>query len=174
MKYLGYLLLVIGFISAALVGTYDREIINWYYFVPCAVIGVVGVVVLRVTTHKATKGEGKLDSDIKLIETSLGSLVQKIDRFNSEKETIGVYDIHDKIDELFIEDINTFVNARKSIIHRYDINSYADLMNHFAAGERYLNRSWSASADGYVDEAYTYIAKAAEQFDITKQHFDQL
>ena len=75
---------------------------------------------------------------------------------------------------LFIDDINTFVEARKSIIHRFDMQSYADLMNHFAAAERYLNRSWSASADGYIDESYTYIAKAAEQFEVTKQHFDKL
>jgi hypothetical protein len=37
-------------------------------------------------------------------------------------------------------------------------------MNSFAAGERYLNRVWSASADGYIDEVNTYIEKAKEQF----------
>ena len=37
-------------------------------------------------------------------------------------------------------------------------------MSSFAAGERYLNRVWSASADGYIDEVNTYIEKAREQF----------
>ena len=37
-------------------------------------------------------------------------------------------------------------------------------MSAFAAGERYLNRVWSASADGYVDEAREYIERAREQF----------
>jgi hypothetical protein len=37
-------------------------------------------------------------------------------------------------------------------------------MSHFAAGERYLNRVWSASADGYIDEVNTYLDKAQEQF----------
>jgi len=37
-------------------------------------------------------------------------------------------------------------------------------MSCFAAGERYLNRVWSASADGYVDEVNTYLDKAQSQF----------
>jgi hypothetical protein len=37
-------------------------------------------------------------------------------------------------------------------------------MSSFAAGERYLNRVWSASADGYIDEVSAYIDKAREQF----------
>jgi hypothetical protein len=36
-------------------------------------------------------------------------------------------------------------------------------MNSFAAGERNLNRVWSASTDGYIDEAHDYIALAREQ-----------
>jgi hypothetical protein len=44
-------------------------------------------------------------------------------------------------------------------------------MSHFAAGERYLNRVWSASADGYVDEVNAYMVKAEEQF---SEAFDQL
>jgi len=32
------------------------------------------------------------------------------------------------------------------------------------AGERYINRVWSASTDGYVDEVRTYLKRATEQF----------
>ncbi len=174
MKIAGYLLMIVGFISGALVGTYNKEVINWYHFVPSLFVGVAGVIFLRRAMHSQTKGEDKLGSDIKNIETSLNSIVKKIDTFNKEKESIGVYDIHEKIDTLFIDDINTFVEARQSIIHRFNMQSYADLMNHFAAAERYLNRSWSASADGYIDESYAYIAKAAQQFDVTKQQFEKL
>jgi hypothetical protein len=37
-------------------------------------------------------------------------------------------------------------------------------MSHFATGERYLNRCWSASTDGYIEEVHTYIGRAREQF----------
>ena len=33
-------------------------------------------------------------------------------------------------------------------------------MSEFAAGERYMNRAWSASADGYVEEAASCIDQA--------------
>ncbi len=65
--------------------------------------------------------------------------------------------VQHRIDELFPGDLNTFVEARETIPHVYGLQAYADVMSHFAAGERYLNRVWSASADGYVDEVRTYL-----------------
>jgi hypothetical protein len=56
------------------------------------------------------------------------------------------------------------VDARESIAHRHGLAVYGEIMSSFAAGERYLNRVWSASADGYIDEVNTYIEKAREQF----------
>ena len=50
------------------------------------------------------------------------------------------------------------------IAHSYGLAAYADVMSCFAAGERYLNRAWCASADGYIDEIHQYIDKAREQF----------
>jgi hypothetical protein len=69
-----------------------------------------------------------------------------------------------RIDELFIDDIDKFVDARESIAHRYGLAAYGEVMGSFAAGERYLNRVWSASADGYIDEVNAYLEKTREQF----------
>ncbi len=69
-----------------------------------------------------------------------------------------------RVDELFVEDLEMFVDARESIAHRYGLAAYGEVMSCFAAGERYLNRVWSASADGYIDEVNTYLDKAQEQF----------
>ncbi|MCZ6508515.1 MAG: hypothetical protein O7A04_10795 [Acidobacteria bacterium] len=57
------------------------------------------------------------------------------------------------------------IQARESISHRFGLQAYAEVMNAFAAGERYLNRVWSASTDGYIDEAHTYIDKARGEFE---------
>jgi len=46
----------------------------------------------------------------------------------------------------------------------HGLQAYADVMSSFAAGERYLNRVWSASADGYIDEVNAYMEKAQAQF----------
>jgi len=174
MKLFGFILLALGFILSALVAVVDKETVNWVLFIPAMAVGVVGVILLRVSIKKHKKGASKVGADIENIEKSLTNIIQNMTAFNRDKENINVYDIHGKIDEIFMDDIETFLEARESIIHQYDMQSYADLMNHFAAGERYLNRSWSASADGYVDESKASIEKALEQFSIAKDHFLQL
>lgn len=174
MKYISYLLMALGVIGSALVATVEKEMVNWTHFVITMAIGIIGVIVLRITIKRHQKGEEKVDADISNIEKSLVNIVQKMNAFNQDKKSINVYDIHEKIDEIFVDDIDTFLTARESIIHQYDMQSYADLMNHFAAGERYLNRSWSASADGYVDESYAYVGKSLEQFTIAQDHFNKL
>jgi hypothetical protein len=174
MKYISYLLVASGFIGSALVATVHKEMVNWTYFITTMAIGITGVIVLRITVKRHLKGEEKVDADISNIEKSLANIVKNMITFSQDKEQINVYDIHEKIDEIFLDDLEAFLKVRESIIHQYDMQSYADLMNHFAAGERYLNRSWSASADGYVNESYTYIDKALEQFTIAQDHFNKL
>lgn len=80
------------------------------------------------------------------------------------KADIPPYELRFEIDRRFRTDLNRFVAARESLVHIYGLQAYADIMSAFAAGERYLNRVWSASADGYVDEAREYIGRAREQF----------
>jgi hypothetical protein len=72
--------------------------------------------------------------------------------------------LRDAIDARLRDDLRRFADARETIIHLFGLQVYANLMSHFAAGERYINRVWSASADGYDAEARTYLGKAATQF----------
>jgi hypothetical protein len=74
-----------------------------------------------------------------------------------------VYEARFEIDRLLREDLNNFANARESMHHVFGLQNYADVMSAFAAGERYVNRVWSASTDGYVDEVRTYLKRATEQ-----------
>ena len=59
------------------------------------------------------------------------------------------------------------------MVHLFGLQTYADIMSKFAAGERYVNRVWSASADGYDHEASTYLEKAAVQFREAQQQLLQ-
>ncbi|MEE9465766.1 MAG: hypothetical protein V3W14_09380, partial [Candidatus Neomarinimicrobiota bacterium] len=79
-----------------------------------------------------------------------------------------------RIDASFPDDLETFTSSREVISHLFGLQAYADVMSEFAAGERYLNRVWSASADGYVDEVNTYIGMAAEQFSVALERITQL
>jgi len=174
MKKLGMILITIGFLAASWVGVQDALQINWHWFVPAAAVGVLGVFLARRGAKAAAEHADTVAANIEGIATSLASLAHKVAQLNREKETIPVYDVHARIDEALLDDIATFVDARETIAVRYGLQAYADVMSHFAAGERYINRVWSASADGYIDEVSAYLARAEEQFADTLAEFQKV
>jgi len=164
MKWIGFLLVTVGFVGAALAAVVDQSVIQWLWYVPALVVGVAGVVMIRVDHARQHKTEHHVAANIETIEGSLTRIAANIDKLNADKHSIDTYDVRHKIDELFIDDLELFVDARQSIVHRYGLAAYGEIMGSFAAGERYLNRVWSASADGYIDEVNEYLQKAKDQF----------
>ena len=172
MKLIGYLMITIGFLAGSLTtmiktDTVDwkaNDLVSWVYFAISMAIGIVGVFIVRAGHKKVHTSEETLSKNISSVETSLENIVKNITELNSQKDSIDTYDVRFKIDELFPNDLTNFVDARKSISHIFGLVAYGDVMSSFAAGERYLNRVWSASADGYIDEVNTYIERAKEQF----------
>ena len=165
MKNLGYLLITAGFLIGALVSVLDEEIVRWGLYAVALAVGVAGIIIVRTVTHRQAREGGKLARGMKDIDASLGRIVANIQQLNSQKAALHPYDVRMRLDELFPDDINTFVEARESISHVYGLQAYADVMNYFTAGERYLNRVWSASADGYVDEIEEYLERSEVQFE---------
>ncbi|NQT03646.1 MAG: hypothetical protein HQ580_16575, partial [Planctomycetes bacterium] len=134
----------------------------WY--IPAIGLGIAGVVLIRVDIARHSKTEHHVASRIETVESSLEKIATNINKLNTDKHSINTYDMRHRIDELFVDDLAMFVDARESIAHRYGLAAYGEVMSTFAAGERYLNRVWSASADGYIDEVNAYLEKAREQF----------
>lgn len=174
MKKLGYLMLTLGFLAGSLTAVVDKEQIRWDHFAFAFILGAAGVACVRISDRRENLHEGKLASNMQAVETSLDRIVKNMTDLNAEKASINTYDVRHRIDELFTDDLNTFVEARESIAHTHSLNDYADVMSSFAAGERYLNRVWSASTDGYIDEVNAYLDKAKEQFVDTHQKVCQL
>lgn len=164
MKQLGFLMVTVGFIAASLAAVLDVETIKWLWYAPALALGIAGVVVIRTHVAKHTKADHHVAANIETIEASLGRIAANISQLDADKHSIDTYDVRHRIDDLFVDDLETFVDARQSIAHRYGLAAYGEVMTTFAAGERYLNRVWSASADGYIDEVNDYIEKAKDQF----------
>lgn len=183
MKLLGFLLVTAGFILAALAAVVDQSAlksldtvdeaavepagertVRWAWYIPALAVGVLGVAIVRTTEARQSKTEHRVAANIESIETSLARIAANIEKLNDEKHSIDTYDMRHRVDDLFAEDLETFVDARESIAHRYGLKAYGEIMTSFAAGERYLNRVWSASADGYIDEVNAYLEKARNQF----------
>ena len=174
MKKLGYLMITLGFLAGALTAVVDQEQIRWDHFALAFILGAVGVAFVRISDRRESRHEGKLASNMQSVETSLEKIVKNMTGLNAEKASINTYDVRHRIDELFTDDLNAFVEARESITHTYSLSAYADVMSSFAAGERYLNRVWSASVDGYIDEVNAYLDKALTQFVETDHKVRQL
>ncbi len=165
MKILGYVLLTVGFLGGSYFAVLEAESVPIGRFLAMFAIGVLGVILARIASHKESRDVEMVSANIDAIGSSLERIVESARTFDEGKESIDVYELRHHIDREFPDDLDTFVQARKSIAHSFGLQAYAEVMNPFAAGERYLNRVWSTSTDGYIDEAHTYITKAHEQFE---------
>ena len=163
-----------GFIAAALAAVVDESAVRWLWYIPALGLGAAGVVFIRIDEARHSKTEHHVASRIETVESSLEKITSNINKLNAEKHSINTYDMRHRIDALFVDDLDKFVDARESITHRYGLAAYGEVMSSFAAGERYLNRVWSASADGYIDEVNAYLEKARNQFSESLEKIRQL
>ena len=164
MRRLGFLLVIVGFLAGALASVVDKTAVRWDWFIPAVAVGFVGVVLVRLGHRRETRATEKLVSNMRAIQDSLRRIDQNMTHLNAEKQSLDPYEVRHRLEELFADDLSTFITARESIAYSYGLAAYADVMSSFAAGERYLNRAWCASADGYVDEIHQYLGEAREQF----------
>lgn len=165
MRAIGYLLITLGFLAGSYAAVHQPEGVPLRGYLAALAVGVAGVALAQLAIRRAARHVDRLAADMETLETSLARVVENVQALDREKESIDVYALKDRIDETFPADLDAFVRARESIIHRYGLQTYADVMNPFAAGERYLNRVWSTSTDGYIDEAHEYVGRAHEQFE---------
>ncbi len=161
MKALGGTLLAVGFLSGSYMAVSEVASVPWLSYGVCAAIMIVGMVILRNARASEAENAGeKHVADVETLRTSLASLIGKVSGLESTSDDEAQLEIHHRIDAELLDDINTFVEARESMIPRFGMQRYADIMSPFANGERLINRAWSASADGYVDEVRTCVRNA--------------
>ena len=159
----GYLLLIAGFLGGAFATALDTQSTDWSLFWPAAVIALAGVIMIKRQTRGAARSEAVLTGNRAELSDSLHNIVTLLDELIARGAEDGAA-LRDAIDDRLRVDLQRFADARESLIHLFSLQTYADIMSEFAAGERYVNRVWSASADGYDQEASDYLRRAGEQF----------
>jgi hypothetical protein len=172
MRRLGFALIASGFLVGSLAAVFKESAVRWSLYVPALLVGLAGVAAARREPGgsdagdevAAGRGERALRAILERVATRLDDLIGR-------REAIDVYDMRHEIDALFLEDLDAFARDRQIIARRFGLQSYADVMSHFAAGERYLNRTWCASADGYIDEVGSALQRAAEEFAAALERF---
>ncbi len=176
-RWTGHFLLWCGFLGGVFVAVRNTEIANakwstieWPLYALAIAVGTVGVVILRMTQLQSATHADKLESDIKILEVSIRDLLAHFANLLKSKQQLDVYSIHKLIDAQLMESINNFVEARETLIHTYGLRQYAELMTDFSTAERNINRAWSASADGYVDEVWLSLERANNRLQVVAQH----
>lgn len=172
MKNTAFILVIIAFLAGAYLTSLDEKLMNWTYFIPVMVVGYVGAFLYKKAANEAAKHGDLLQNNKQVLIVSLNNVLKNLESLNGRKEQIPTYDMRFEIDKLFREDLINFAEARDSMKHLFGIQGFADIMSSFAAGERYINRVWSASTDGYVDEVLMYVEKSYTQFKHAKDEFD--
>jgi hypothetical protein len=122
-------------------------------------LGIAGVVVLRQARRDDHADEAKTEAEFSVIQRSLDLLSDTVQRLSQQVEHVPSEVLH-TIDDRCAEPLADFADARQALVKRFGLHVYAEVMTEFASAERYINRSWSAAADGYVDEVNTSLGRA--------------
>lgn len=164
---LGLILLGVGFLSCAFVTVRTKDSmeagwssIAWPAYVPAFLVGAAGVVLLRLSAHSAATQTHRISTDLKAMDESLAAIRAALSEIRADEENLDVYAVHDWIDAQLVEPLGLFVEARETLSRAFGLQLYADLMSKFALGERNINRAWSASVDGYIDEVRICLSNA--------------
>jgi len=174
MQTVAKLLVVLAFLGGAFLASLHPTEMDWVAFIPVVVVGAVGAFMAKRAESAAARHDTVLTAHRSELESSLNNILANLKDLDGRKDKIPTYDMRFEIDKLFREDLICFAEARESMKHIFGLRAYADIMSSFAAGERYINRVWSASTDGYVDEVLMYVEKAASQFQHAKEEFDKV
>lgn len=140
----------------------------WLFAVSC--FGLVGGALLVRKAQKdelaranaAAEGASEHPADARTVFARLSGrldeLTKDLDRATNDDEKLDA--IVRRIGNIQRDDVPAFVADRPALVSRLTLAGYAELMDHFAAMERQLNRAWSAAADGHLEEAMTSLHNA--------------
>ncbi len=171
MKALAIFLIIAGFVLGALFAVLSVDTVAWLPYLVAVALGFVGVVMLKRTHRAGASDSHHVAGNIGTLETALDNICRNLDDLVGRRERVPPHEFRFEIDRHFREDLTAFADARESMQHAFGLQAYADIMSAFAAGERYINRVWTASADGYVDEVMAYLEKAQRQFSEAREAF---
>jgi len=160
MKKIAHIMIAAGFLGAAFATSLHAQQVNWTMFVIAALASAAGVILSKRLDNADARSESVLSNNRNELNESISNIVSHL----RDSATLSGEQLRDWIDETLREDLRRFADARESMVHLYGLQTYADIMSNFATGERYINRVWSSSADGYDAEAEAYLGRAAEQF----------
>ena len=135
------------------------HLIPWMWYSIAAGVCFTGVVMLHMSRKTSTQKCDKSAASLNEITKALERAIQNTQQLAGEASNIAPSKIVDRIDNVLADDLRIFADGRESLVTEHGLAVFADVMSPFAAGERAINRAWSAAADGYIDEAADCLSR---------------
>ncbi|MDV6031941.1 MAG: hypothetical protein F9B45_17995 [Phycisphaera sp. RhM] len=168
MRALGQILMWFGFLGGAFASVSQLELqddkwatVPWLWYAVAMAVGIAGIGLLRRAKGEEHRDDDKTDAEYSVITSSLAGLSTAVETL-CQNSPCPPADALKFIDDRCAEPLSDFADSRQALVKRFGMSVYADVMTEFASAERYINRSWSAAADGYVDEVDTSIRRASQ------------
>ena len=163
---LGHVLLWGGFLAAAYVSVSQLEnpsdkwaTIPWLWYCLSMLVGIAGIAILRYAARRDEANDENTEAEYSVVSDSLQNLAETVGRLCGQNE-LQLSEVVRAIDDECAERFSSFADSRQSIVRRFGLKVYADVMTEFASAERYVNRCWSAAVDGYIDEVTASLQRA--------------
>lgn len=147
--------------------------VNWRAYLPALLVGMVGVVLLRSTAKQSVDIEIARTTGLDPLRRSLSSLLAEVQKLKSDLPQMTPEAVVAFIDDRCTEHCNNFADEREQLKSAFGLIGFGEIMSEFASGERLLNRTWSAAADGYMDEAYRCVQSSLRFFQAAQTHLDR-
>jgi uncharacterized membrane-anchored protein YhcB (DUF1043 family) len=175
MRMVGHVLLWLGFLSASFWSVSRLEVseakwstIPWHWYALSMLVGIAGAVLLQIARRQTRTDESRTLAEFSVLQKSLQQLNDVVSQL-AAAESRRPAEVLRVIDQQCTKPFHEFAEARMALVRRFGLQKYAEIMTQFASAERYVNRSWSAAADGYVDEVDASIRRAAQHLQETQR-----
>jgi hypothetical protein len=126
---------------------------------------VVGLIIWWKDVFAQRKASQAAEGDESNPLTILASLAPQLSDLAGSIDKLDGPAIIARVEKILEHTVLPFAEARQKLFDRLGMRVGADLLITAAYGERMLNRSWSAAADGHLVEARSSFREAAQAFD---------
>jgi hypothetical protein len=136
------------------------------FFLAGILLAVVGVVAWRIDVHRkaaADTSDGTSDGHDPL--WLLRGVVKPARRVESELDKLDAHRLTEEVDRLLEDYVLPLAEIRRDVIDHFGMAAGAEILVTVAVGERMLNRTWSAAADGHIQEARSCYPEAVRAFE---------
>lgn len=135
---------------------------RWYF------LGAVTLILVAIALKRGAKAEVATSPDgttpVGEVWLALELLLQESRELAEAAPNLTADALHRAIDPIHSGSLYRIIDGRESVRASLGLAGYAHVFGPLAAGERMLNRAWSAAVDGYLEEARECAERAAPHF----------